>query len=133
MHRQPRLTLLLLALIAFAATPALAAKSGGKKTATISFASADGASASIAPTNGNTVTFAVSSPLEGRTLLVVTNRCWRDGQVVYNEYGTVTNGSAGPFTLSLTGTGSATCEAYVWAFPDSTTPLSGGWMGYTVS
>lgn len=133
MHRQARLTLLLLALVALAATPALAAKGGGKKTATISFASVNGASASIAATNGSTVTFAVSSPLAGRELLVVTNRCWRDGQVVYNEYGTVTDGFAGPFTLSLSGTGPASCEAYVWAYPDSTTPLSGGWMGYTVS
>jgi hypothetical protein len=117
--------------LSLAAVPAFGAK-GGKTQASIAFAGA-GSGAAIAPTNGSSVSFAVSSSLASKSVLVVTNRCWRDGVVVYNEYHTVSGGLAGPFTISISGSGSNDCEAYVWAFPDSTTPLSGGWMGYSVT
>lgn len=115
--------------------PALAGKSGGSgaKTATIAFANPDGSSATTAPSAGGTVYFAVTSKLADRQLLVVTNRCWRDGAVVYNQYAQVMNGLAGPFTISLDSPGPANCEAFVWAYPDMTTPLTGGYMTYSLS
>lgn len=121
--------------LAVATAPALAGKSGGSgtKTATIAFANPDGSSATTAPSAGGTVYFAVTSKLAGRQLLVVTNRCWRDGAVVYNQYAQVLNGLAGPFTINLDSPGPASCEAFVWAYPDMTTPLSGGYMTYNLS
>lgn len=117
--------------LSLAAVPAFGAK-GGKTQASIAFASA-GNGAAVAPANGSNVSFAVTSSLASKTVLVVTNRCWRDGALVYNEYHAVSDGISGPFTMSVSGTGAASCEAFVWAFPDSTTPLSGGWMGYSVT
>jgi hypothetical protein len=115
--------------------PALAGKSGGSgaNAATIAFANPDNSSATTAPSAGGTVYFAVTSKLAGRQLLVVTNRCWRDGAVVYNQYSQVVNGLAGPFTVNLESPGPVNCEAFVWAYPNMTTPLSGGYMTYKVS
>src|SRR5215472_10032034 len=112
--------------------PALAGKSGGSgaNTATIAFANPNGSSSTPAPSPGGTVYFAVTSRLAGRQLLVVTNRCWRDGTVVYNQYAQVVNGLAGPFTINLDSSGPASCEAFVWAYPNMTTPLSGGRLTY---
>jgi hypothetical protein len=126
-----RITLTAIAVLccAVAAAPAFAGK-GSRTQATISFASI-GNAATVAPSDGSSVSFAVSSSLASKTVLVVTNRCWRDGVVVYNEYHAVSAGGAGPFTINA-GSGAAKCEAYVWAFPDSTTPLTGGWMGYSI-
>jgi len=128
-----RIALIAVLCLALSAVPAFGAKGGGKTQASISFASA-GNGATIAPTNGSSVSFAVDSSLASKVVLAVTNRCWENGAVVYNQYSVVSNGLAGPFTIGVpAGTGTASCEAYVWAWPDSTTPLSGGWMGYSIS
>ena len=133
MHRRHTFFGLAIVILAVASTPAIAARGGGggKDKASISFASVDGRIDASTVSNGSTVSFAVESALESRELLVVTNRCWRNGQVVYNEYRAVDGGLAGHFTIALSGEGAATCEAYVWAYPDSVAVVKGGWMGYS--
>jgi hypothetical protein len=135
------LTVAALSLILAAAFPAFAAKGGGsagaqsgsKTSTTISFAPTNRL-VSTAVTNNSSVSFTVTSSALNKTLLVVTNRCWRDGAVVYNEYKAVgSDGLAGPFTLTASGTGDAKCEAFVWEYPDPTVPLSGGSMAYDLS
>jgi hypothetical protein len=134
--RRNLVCLLLVAVgIGIGTAPAFAGKSGGSggNSATIAFANSDGSSSTTAPSAGSTVYFAVTSKLAGRQLLVVTNRCWRNGALVYNQYAQVVNGLAGPFTINLDSSGPASCEAFVWAYPTMTTPLSGGYMTYSLS
>src|SRR4051812_22298934 len=104
MSKRIILTAIAVLCCAVAAAPAFAGK-GSRTQATISFASV-GNAAKASPSNGSTVSFAVSSSLASKTVLVVTNRCWRDGVVVYNEYHAVSGGGAGPFTINAGGAAS---------------------------
>ena len=135
MHRRHIFFALTVAVLAVAATPAIAAKGGGggKTQASISFASVDGRVSTDSPARGSTVWFSVESALASREFLAVTNRCWRNGAVVYNEYKAVADGTAGAFTMTIEGEGAAQCEAFVWSYPNTTTPLRGGSMTYEVS
>jgi hypothetical protein len=119
--------------------PAIASRPA---TATISLASS-GSSATVAPKAGGKVSYAVDpTRVKDRDLhsLWVANECWQGGIRVYVQYLPVQypeyrQGIAGEFTLSSSGWtgGAADCEAYVWMFPDSGTPLPGATMTYSAS
>jgi hypothetical protein len=69
--------------------------------------------------------------------LWVANLCYQNGNLVSAKYLPVQNpgpnGLAGAFSLDWTGGGAAQCMAYVWMFPQSSTPLKGASMNYSVS
>jgi hypothetical protein len=112
------------------ATPAFGAKSGGRPgSATIAFATAG---ASIDPTAGSQVSFAVTANVKPADVysLWVANVCSQDGVTISTQYAPVQDWTAGPFTLPSAG---AQCNAFVWLFPDAWTPLKGGSMTFTVT
>jgi hypothetical protein len=120
--------------LAFFAGPAHAAK----VSATISLAGQSGLAA--APHAGGTVSFAVSATAVKQSdlyYLWVANLCYQNGNLVSAKYLPVQNpgpnGLAGSFSLDWSGGGAAQCTAYVWMFPQSSTPLKGALMTYTVS
>lgn len=60
------------------------------------------------------------------SLYVLTHRCWTDGSVVENDYTALpwytsadVSADLGPYPVV-----GEYCEAFVWAFPDSVTPVS---------
>ncbi len=115
---------------------ALAGKGGGgHNTATITFANPQFAAfAESWPAAGDSVSFAVTANVRDRDLykLWVANKCSQDGVPVYAAYLPLHDGLTDPFTLDWPGGGAADCVAYVWLFPDTETPLSGGSMSYSV-
>ena len=114
---------------ALAAVPALGAKGGGGNTATIAFAGT-GAAATVAPSAGSQVSFAVTANVKSSDVyyLWVANVCTQNGVTVSAEYHPVQSWTAGPFTTAGT-----QCTAFVTVFPDVWTALKGGSMTYSVA
>jgi hypothetical protein len=109
-----------------------------KVSAKISFASATDA-ATAAPKAGGTVSFSVNASAVKQSdlyFLWVANLCYQNGNLVYARYLPIqnpgSNGLAGAFSLDWSGGGAAECMAYVWMFPQSSTPLRGASMTYSV-
>jgi len=110
-----------------------------KVSATISFANKTGFAAA-APAAGGGVSFAVNASAVKQSdlyYLWVANLCYQNGNLVSAKYLAVQNpgpnGLAGEFKLDWAGGGAAQCTAYVWMFPQSSTPLKGASMNYSVS
>jgi hypothetical protein len=107
---------------------------GGNSTATIAFAPSGGLAAAGTPTVGSKVSFAVTANVKASSVpyLWVANWCYQNGVAVYAQFLPVQNWTAGSFTLNWSG-GTAACTAYVFLFPNTATPMSGGTMKYNVS
>jgi hypothetical protein len=139
LRRFAGVTIIAVFLGSLAIAPAIASRPAA---ATISLASS-GSSATSATKAGDQVSFAVDpTRVKDRDLysLWVANECWQGGVRVYVQYLPVQypdyrQGVTKDFTLSSSGWtgGAADCEAYVWMFPDSGTPLPGATMTYSVS
>ena len=121
---------------AFAAKGGNAGVTGGNgnNTATISLVEPLAASLGSWPSVGDSVSFAVSANVKASDVysLWVANYCYQDGVAVYQQFVPVQSGTAGPFTLSWSG-GAASCTAYVFLFPNTASPLSGGSLSYSVA
>ena len=110
-----------------------------KVSATISFGNTTGFAAA-APAAGGRVSFAVNASAVKQSdlyYLWVANLCYQNGDLVSAKYLSVQNpgpdGLAGEFELVWPGGGAAKCTAYVWMFPQPSTPLKGASMTYSVS
>lgn len=126
-----------LAVVAGAIACFAGAAYAAKVSATISLAGQS--SLPAAPAAGGTVSFAVSATAVKQSdlyYLWVANLCYQDGNLVSAKYLPVQhpgpNGLAGSFSLDWPGGGAAQCTAYVWMFPQSSTPLKGATMTYSV-
>lgn len=86
------------------------------------------------PSVGNYVSFSVTANVKTNDVssLWVANWCYQNGVAIYAQFLPVQSWVAGPFALSWSG-GAASCNAYVFLFPYTHTPLSGGSLTYTVS
>lgn len=109
------------------------ATASARNTATIAFASS-GALSATTPARGSSVSFAVTANVKASDVsnLWVANWCYQNGTAVYAQFLPVQNGIAGAFTLAWP-SGAASCKAYVFLYPYTSTPLSGGTMTYSAA
>ncbi len=107
---------------------------GGRQVASIALVAPTGAATTANwPAAGSQVSFSVTANVKASDVykLWVANQCFQDGTKVYAQYQAVQNWIAGPFTLSWGGGGTASCTAFVFTYPMTATPLSGGTTTYT--
>jgi hypothetical protein len=110
--------------------------SGGRQGATISLIEPTNAAVTASwPSAGSKVSFHVTANVKSSDTyrLWVANQCFQDGAKVYAEFQPVLSGASGPFTLAWSGGGSAHCTSFVFLYPMTASPLSGGSMAYTAS